>query len=312
MKYTKFYLVTTTIVSVFLFAAGILFLTSMNTQSIYADSSEAGSSVGELFKPFIQSKAPFNVLFLGGDKVNKNTDTIIVANFDPTSCKINIMSIPRDTKVTIDGKTHKINYAYPHDGMDLAVKTVSELLNTKIKYSVYLDISAFRKIIDILDGVTLYIPPGMDYDDPLQDLHIHLKEGTRKLNGKEAEQFMRFRQPNKWTKELRKYYDGSDLKRIEAQQRLIKALIEQKLNVQYLARINSIVEVIFDNVETNFTTSELLKLSKYLSKLDTENITFHSLPGNPQGQSPWYFVCDKAEAAGIVAQYFKCEDDYIQ
>jgi len=299
----------------FLFGSGLLVYINSNIDVINSDvfaSSDDDHPIGKIIQPLVQIKEPFNILLLGGDKVNNLSDTMMLANFDPITGKINIMSIPRDTKVTIEGKTHKINYAYPHGGMDLAVKTVSELLNTKIKYSVYLDISAFRKIIDILDGVTLYIPPGMDYDDPLQDLHIHLKEGTRKLNGKEAEQFMRFRQPNKWTKELRKYYDGSDLKRIEAQQRLIKALIEQKLNVQYLARINSIVEVIFDNVETNFTMSELLKLSKYLSKLDTKNITFHSLPGNPQGQSPWYFVCDKAEAAGIVTQYFKCEDDYIQ
>ena len=127
----------------------------------------------------VQKKEPFNILLLGGDKVNNLTDTMMLANFDPETCKVNIMSIPRDTRVFINKKERKINYAFPAGGIELAVKTVSELLDINIKYYAFVDTSAFRKIIDLLGGVDYYVPVDMDYDDPVQGLHIHLKKGQQ-------------------------------------------------------------------------------------------------------------------------------------
>ncbi len=311
----KFYKITTVVISVALFIAGLMLIIYMNTTAATAGSENDGNKMNDIFKPFLQSKEPFNILVLGGDKVNRNSDTMMLVNFDPSTYKINVMSIPRDTKALINKKYHKINYAFPNGGIDLTVKTVSNLLDVNIKYYVFVDTTAFRNIIDILGGVTLYIPPGMDYDDPTQDLHIHLKEGMQTLNGEESEQFVRFRHPNYWAKatkkELMKYYDGSDLKRVEAQQRFITSLIDQKLNIQYLSRLNSIVNVVFENIETNFTLNELLKLSSSFGKLSTENVTFLSLPGEPLDQTPWYYICDIEKARELTAANFVCKDSFV-
>jgi len=291
--------------------AGILYYTSSNYAETVAASHESDNSINELFQPFIQSKEPFNILVLGGDKVAHNSDTMMLVNFDPATVKINIMSIPRDTKVIIENKERKINYAYPHGGIDLAVKTVSELLDVNIKYYVFVDTNAFVKIIDLLGGVEYYIPADMDYDDPTQNLHIHLKKGLQVLDGKKAEQFVRFRHPNKWTKEIRKYYDGSDLKRIEAQQAFLKELIKQKLNIQYLPKLNSILNVAFESVETNFTLSEVIKLTSYISKFKIENVNFIQMPGKEYGASPWYWLCDVPATRKIIAENFKGKGSFV-
>jgi LCP family protein required for cell wall assembly len=305
----------TVMVSVALFLCGMLLIIFFNSSEATAVS-QTGDDVNDLFKPFIQKKEPFNILVLGGDKVAHNSDTMMLMNFDPSTYKINVVSIPRDTKVLIEKKYRKINFAYPHGGIDLTVETVSKLLDVKIKYYVFVDTSAFRKIIDILGGVSLYIPPGMDYDDPTQNLHIHLEPGMKTLDGEQSEQFVRFRHPNFWAKstkaELMKYYDGSDLKRIEAQQRFINALVEQKLNIQYISRLNSIVDVVFENIETNFSLNELLRLSGSLSKMSLENINFMTLPGKPIDSSPWYYLCDMEEARDMADKYFICEDSFVE
>ena len=149
---------------------------------------------------------------------------------------------------------------------------------------------AFRNIIDLLGGVEYYVPVDMDYDDPTQNLHIHLKKGRQVLNGAKAEQFVRFRKPNKWNKEIRKYYDGSDLKRLEAQQDFLKELMKQKLTLKYFPKLTSIINEIFDNVETNFSLNEIIKLSGYINKLAWTSYSFKCREHNDV--SPYYFICD--------------------
>jgi len=314
MDLRKFYFNLTIVVAAVLFLSGIGILYYVNSTLLTSDAStiNSGSPFNQIFEPLIQKKEPFNVLLLGGDKVNKNSDTMILANFDPATCKVNIMSIPRDTKVTIENQTRKINYAFPHGGIELTVKTVSELLDVKIKYYAFVDTAAFREIIDLLGGVDYYIPADMDYDDPTQNLHIHLKKGQQHLNGAQAEQFIRFRHPNKWNKEIRKYYDGSDLKRIEAQQSFLKELMRQKLNIQYLPKLNSIINSVFSHVETNFTLNEIVKMTGYVSKFKLENVNFIPMPGTTYDASPWYYLCDVESARKIISEHFICNDSFVE
>jgi polyisoprenyl-teichoic acid--peptidoglycan teichoic acid transferase len=313
MNLRKFYLVISVIIAVFLFIAGIVVVYFLNSGYINANLAvDSENPISRFFQPFSQSREPFNVLVLGGDKVNNNSDTMMLVNFDPVTYKVNIMSIPRDTKVVIDNKDRKINYAYPHGGIDLAVQTVSDLLDVKIKYYTFVDTVAFSKIIDLLGGVDYYIPANMDYDDPTQNLHIHLKKGQQTLDGAQSEEFIRFRDPNHWTAEIKKYYDGSDLKRIEAQQNFMKELIRQKFNIQYLPKLNSIISVMFENIDTNFTLSEIFKFTGYIGKFDSSDLNFIALPGQPFDGTPWYFICDQDKAREITVQNFKCNYELVQ
>lgn len=312
MNLRKFYFITTLVISVFLFAAGIAVMQYIAGNDLTkAMSASSNNSINDILKPFFMSKEPFNVLILGGDKVNRNSDTIMLVNFSPETFKINVMSIPRDTKVKIDKSYRKINYAYPHGGIELSAQTVSELLDVKIKYYVFVDTVAFRKIIDLLGGVQIDVPADMDYDDPTQNLHIHLKKGLQTLNGDQSEQYIRFRDPNHWTKEIKKYYDGSDLKRIEAQQNFVKELIRQKFTLQYITRMNSIIRIVFENIETNFTLNEILKLSSYIKKINSDSINFISMPGKPYDSSPWYYLCDVENAREIIYSEFQGSDSFI-
>lgn len=313
MDLRKFYFILTIIVSIVLFLSGAAMLYYVNThlansEVVYASSDE---SLNNIFQPLMSSREPFNILLLGGDKVNKNSDTMMLLNFNPETMKINIMSIPRDTRVFINKKERKINYAFPSGGIDLTAKTVSELLDVNIKYYVFVDTAAFREIIDLLGGVNYNVPADLNYDDPIQNLHIHLKKGQQTLNGAKAEQYVRFRKPNKWTKEVRKYYDGSDLKRNEAQQAFIRELMKQKLNIQYVPKLTSIVDAIFRNVDTNFTLNEVIKMTGFISKFKVENVNFIPMPGTTYDASPWYYLCDVEKSRQIMAESFICDDGFV-
>jgi len=303
----------TSILSIFLFAIGSIMLGYISTLS-ETDFDIPGigdkkNVFGELLSPFAVSKEPVNFVLVASDKWSGNTDTMMLVNVDPNTSNVSIMSIPRDTKVNVSGLSiPKINALYASKGgPQKLINTLSDMLDINIKYYVHLNIKTVREIIDLLGGVEIDVPPGMDYDDPVQDLHIHLKPGKRVLNGEEAELFLRFRQANSMSKnkELLKYYDGSDLKRIEMQQYFVKELIRQKANILYLPKINDIVNTVYENLDTNITMNEVTKLIKSLTSFKPDKVKFFTLPGKPVNQEYSYFIYDKEEALKITREYFK-------
>ena len=304
MNGRKFFLIMSTVLSTFMFLLGVLALGYINLANAESINGEANKSdLIEILDPYKTSNENINILVLGGDKVAKNTDTMMLVNFNPQTAKINILSIPRDTKVRIKGKTAKINAAYPGGGGDRAMECVSDLLGVDIKYYVFINTATFRDIIDILDGVDYDVPENMNYDDPYQNLHIHLEKGMQHFDGKKAEQYMRFRKGTHM--KASKNYDGSDLKRIDAQQNFIRELIRQKVNVFYITKLNSILNKVFSNIETNIEMEEVFKLSKNISKIDADSINMMKLDGTCVNEGASYYKVDKEKTEEIVDQYFR-------
>lgn len=156
----------------------------------------------------VKGHEPVNILILGVDvgtpnskDVNdpKRTDTMLLMNYNPDTSKVTLISIPRDTAVSINGR-RQINEAHAIGGVSESVKVVENLLHIDINYFGKIDYAGFRKIIDSIGGIDIQIPYRMDYDDPTQNLSIHFNKGeTVHLNGKKAEEFFRWRKNNDGT-----------------------------------------------------------------------------------------------------------------
>ncbi|NLK35289.1 MAG: LCP family protein [Gracilibacteraceae bacterium] len=211
-----------------------------------------------------------NTLFMGIDEAR--SDTMIVISYNKINQKIALLSIPRDTRVEIPGYgVDKINAAAAKkEGTALAMRTVSNLLGIPIHHYVKVTFKGAERIIDILGGVTVNVPPGMDYEDPVQDLYIHLKPGLQVLNGKDAVKFARFRSG----------YPDQDLGRIRAQQQLIKAFIDKLTSPKMIPKALTIADAMSKCIKTNLDSSDIAHYAMNIKDIKMENISFHTLPGN--------------------------------
>lgn len=63
-------------------------------------------------------------------------------------------------------------------------------------------------------------------------------------------------------------YPQADLKRVEVQRDLLKALIEQKLNAGYIAKIPSIYAAVKDDIKCNMSLTDMVMYGKWMLKLD--------------------------------------------
>ena len=234
-----------------------------------------------------------NVLLMCTDIDGLRTDAIMLASYDTNTNKVNMLSIPRDTKMYVGNRYQKINaaHAFMKDGVIGGPTATCEAVNriTGIPINYYVDFSfdAVAQVVDQLGTIDFTIPDlygdgvGMVYDDPVQGLHIDLPPGDHKLNGQQAVWVMRYRHGNEDPRTgMFKGYPNGDEGRMEMQQKLIKAIIDQKLNASLILKIPAIFQAVSENIKTNFTVKDIVKYSKYLTNFRSENISSHQLPGS--------------------------------
>lgn len=194
-----------------------------------------------------------SLLFVGVDDYGV-PDTIFTYEMSEEG-KATIYSIPRDTFVTDNMKIAAL--LIQENGDEKLIEAVSEITGRPVKDYVRMDLTAAEAVIDALGGVTFTVPQDMDYEDPYQDLSIHLKAGEQILSGKDAVGLLRYR---------RGYPEG-DLKRIEVQQTFLMELFRQKCNPAYLKEIPSVMDAIKGHVTTNLIAEDVVKYGEELYHL---------------------------------------------
>lgn len=226
----------------------------------------------------------------------RRTDTMMLAKANFDTGQIEILSIPRDTRVLVNGKEDKINHAHSYGGPELAMKTVEDFLGIDIDYYVKVDFAGVRQIVDAIGGVTVDIPRRMYYHDPTAKppLKIDLQPGVQTLDGNKAHDYLRFRS----------YPDG-DIGRVHAQQYFMKELAKQVLQPSNILNIDKLIKTYYDYVDTNISMSTMLKYGLGANKLDVDNLRTEMVPGTPKtigGVSYW--VYDMVETATLVEEMF--------
>lgn len=254
-----------------------------------------------------------NVAVFGTDKEGKRTDVMFVVHYESANESLDLLSLPRDTRVSVcdevaknyeeTGRAYnqvtKLNAIHSYsDEKNCCTNTVlqiEDLLGINIDHYVKIDLDAFRKIVDTVGGVEVDVPQDMDYEDPAQDLYIHLDAGLQTLNGEQAEQLVRFRK-----------YPTGDEGRIEVQQLFLKALAEKVLSSEsILKNLPEYISILYKDVQTDISLTDAVKYANYVGKIDMNKITMQTLPGAGQYVgNVSYFTHDPDETSLVVDQIF--------
>ena len=292
-----------------------LFIPLSPTQQNSSSESTKNFGLGSLL-PYHLAR-PVNILVMGIDRVpdaakgsaeifEGRSDTMLFIRFDPTNQSVRLLSIPRDSRVEIPGVgIAKINDANVEGGPVLAAEVVSETLNNvRIDRYVRVSTDAFRELVDLVGGIKVFVPFPMSYTDVTQSLEINLEPGWQTLDGKQAEQFSRFRN-NK---------DG-DIGRIQRQQILLKALRQRLLSPVVLARLPQIVRVMQQYIDTNLSLEEMLALVNFGQSLNKNDFQMVLLPGRFSDADEYvasYWIIDEERRDRLVSELFNQEQKLTQ
>lgn len=235
----------------------------------------------------------------GVDEDGYRTDLILLCQINRADKRIQILQIPRDTRVNNKRNDKKINSAY-YSGFDVMSREIAQVTGITPEHYVMVGFDGFQEIVDAVGGVTLEIPFAMKYEDPAQDLYIDLPAGKQKLNGEKAEMYMRYRKGN----DGNGYAEG-DVGRLSAQKELYNAVGDKLLSPLGLLRLPAVYSAVKKNTETDFTGGEIFGIMKDVMRIGKDRVTIDTLPGSGKyvgGVS--YFVYDAKATEKLVAEKF--------
>lgn len=245
---------------------------------LYPDDDDGG-----LFRP----PARTNFLLVGRD-LNLLADAVMVGTFYRDTGQVHIMSIPRDTVVRIPphiiDDMRERGFRPPHtlkltqlrghggrvEGIEFFRAQVEWMLGVEFDYYVEVELAAFRRIVDAIGGVEMYIPRRLFYQDPTANppTNINVPAGLVMLDGAMAEGVVRFRN-----------YPMGDLTRNEMQMEFMSQLIRQAATRDAIMHNPAeLIRIFFEEVSTN-AGLEIAFYLPYLQEIDMENVTTFTAPG---------------------------------
>ena len=227
-------------------------------------------------------------LVLGRDRAAGLTDSILVVAINEDTKQVGILQIPRDTFAAYTQKDYKkLNGALNELGAGGIKTLLSEALCVRLDYFVILDLSCLRQTVNALGGVEVDVPQNMEYSDPAQGLMIRLSAGRHRLNGEEAEQFVRYRSG----------YANADLGRLDAQKLFLQGFAKQCKSVPPTSLLQAACTVL-TKVQTDIGLSDAIRVVEVLRRCDAENIPMATVSGEAvRGVSgAWYFCINRAGA----------------
>jgi LCP family protein required for cell wall assembly len=273
---------------------------------------------------------PFNVLLIGsdsradvsaaneshlGDEENaggQRSDVVKIVHVVPATGQVNVLSIPRDTMVSVAGDTNeigkynRINATY-NTGPDQLVQTIEADFGIPIEHTVQINFTGFVGAVDAIGGINLNFPY------PAKDVKTGLNitsPGCQHLNGGYSLAVARSRdyeylQHGYWQ------YDGTgDYGRIQRQNAFLKALINQaetKYNPLTLnAFIGSVVQGV--TIDSTFTVSDLISLSRQFHTFASDSLATATLPTYSSGSDLFssfgsVLYVQQAEANQVISQF---------
>lgn len=221
-----------------------------------------------------------NVLVMGldqraGSALPGRTDVIMIVCLDPEQRKAAVISVPRDLWVEIPGHGEdRINSAYVYGELDgtegagpgLTKRTIEQNLGLTIDYYARLDFECFKRIIDVLGGVTIDVP------EPITDtrypdgrygyMSIHIPAGKQDMNGETALQYVRAR------------HQSSDFSRMRRQQQVLLAVRDKALRLDIIPSLPELVSLLGRAFSTDLPLEDLLGLANLASQIELGDVEF--------------------------------------
>lgn len=201
-------------------------------------------------RPDVGAAGSLNYLLLGSDSRGSDrgrSDVMMVAHVPPTRDKVYLISFTRDMWVTIPGRgAAKINAGYAYGGVPLAVRTVENLIGTRIDHAVMINFTGFSGLTAALGGVTVnnqHATPGYP-------------KGQITISGDEALKYVRERYnlPN------------GDLGRAQRQRAVVQGILTKMLSADVLAnpaKFNQVVGQLggFFTVDAGLTNQTIFEMA---------------------------------------------------
>lgn len=197
-----------------------------------------------------------------GEDTGTRTDTLMLIKANSKDNSVDMISIPRDSYVSINGKMDKINAAHSYGGIDLTMNVVRDFLGINLDKYMVISFEAVIKGIDALGGMDV------DVSDKV-GAAMGISPGVHKMTGDQVLSYVRFR----------KGYQNADLGRINTQQDFLKQFIKESSKIENLPKLPKVYQAMKPYIKTNMSLKELSSLAMKFKSVDSSKLNSVRLEG---------------------------------
>ncbi len=209
------------------------------------------------------------------------TDSIIVASINNETKEVKLMSIYRDTYVSIDGEYDKINAAHSYGGPELAMSTINRNLDLNITDFVTVNFKALADAVDIVGGVELTVQS----ETELNNLNDYIGN-MNKINGGDSPTFD---EPDSYPFTATfdgnqavaysriRYMEGGDHARASHQRLVISGLVSKIKSKPWT--IVSIINEVVPQCQTSLTSSQMISFCLSFAKAEISDSQAYPFDG---------------------------------
>jgi LCP family protein required for cell wall assembly len=272
---------------------------------------------------------PFNVLLIGSDSrsaesssdathfgtesqsAGQRSDVVKIVHVVPATGQANVLSIPRDTMVSVAGNTNetgtynRINSTYG-TGPDQLVQTIEANFGIPIEHVVQIDFEGFRGAVDAIGGIKL------DFPYPAKDTYtgLDVPAGCQHLNGGYSLAVARSRHYEYLKNGYWQEDPTSDFGRIQRQNAFLKALINQAESDYNPLTLNAFIGSVVQGVtvDSTFTVADLVSLAREFHSFESSSLGTATLPTYTEYSSEFaslgaVLYVDQGAAQQMVTQF---------
>jgi LCP family protein required for cell wall assembly len=209
------------------------------------------------------------------------SDVIIVLKYKPKENKVIVVSVPRDSKISIPSKgLSKINAAYAYGGSKLQVSILENLFKLKNVRYIHVNFEGFKKIVDALGGLKIIAKKDFRSDD--ENGHFYAKKGENTLMGEDLLEYVRYRHDSE-----------GDFGRIKRQQEVLLSFYLTVLDSNIITLPKAIL-LVSKNVDSDMDIFFIMKYYKKLKNLDSLEFEFYTLKTySEKSNGIWYEIIDE-------------------
>lgn len=231
----------------------------------------------------------------GQGGVRSDTMMLFKADFDKGT--IDLLSLPRDSRVYVEDQYTKLNHAHAYGGMDLTIQTIRDWLGVDLDYFVEVDYQGVKDIVNAMGGVEYTVPEEVEaygYTTAEGEERV-MRPGKQVLDGEAALSYLRHRNS----------YSSGDLGRVEAQQAFLKTVVKQLLSSDAISHLPALIKTYFQHVRTNIPWTDIAGMLPQLNQFTDAELTTHTIPGVGEyiGDVS-YFLVDAEKTEALVRELF--------
>ncbi|MFD0767754.1 LCP family protein [Bacillus sp. CGMCC 1.60114] len=260
----------------------------------------------------------FNILLIGsderkGEKIG-HSDSMMIIHVDLNKKEYHAMSIPRDTRVHLDGygytKLTSVQYIKQategqQQGVDAAIKAITELTGVDINYYVETNYEGLQGMVDAIGGIEMNVPFDVKLTHPWypENKNKVINAGVHSVDGKMVTELVHERYSLK----------NGEYDRQRLQEEALVGIAKKVLQPSNVTKLPEFAKQIPNFlIASNMTTSDMLSLGLAVKDFDpAKQLQYHQIGGEWKTMyddilknNNDELIMDKAQLEQVVSQYF--------